>query len=947
MKKITRLSILLAALALASSCQDEAGLNPPQPLEVSLSASSADTKTALDGGAVKWEKGDEVALVFTHPTKAAVVETLSSSIESSAVSADFKGKLSVEVNSTEGGYDDAGYAVYPTSAVAADGTVNFTLPAEQRVRANGTFAAGMNLMSASVSLSDIQADGKASATFRNALSILRFTVADDVTSVTLTGSAPLAGKAPVALDAEGRLVVGDGSWSSSSNNVTLLPADGAETFNGKEVNLLVWPGTHSSMTVILNTKEFGSLNKTSTQEFTFEPSKFYTLNFNLDSETLVKELEGDLNDLEIDMSDIESRLEALETNVEKINYLLSQIQSVTMLSEYLDNAVYVKYAQQMYSTMKLDFQLSYIVRPAAAMQHLLDICAQEGNLSDVLSAKLVDKNGDFGSARITDAVLDGDILTVTVNASDLADAIYKGTSTAHLALQISDGNTDVISEFAKLVPKAGAGLNITRTENVPVLKGASFSMPYQYGAADYSQCQVTVEGTGFSTAPTITANSGSGNIRAYFGESDDLSKMSMKVTLVSGDESDTKIITFADGGSFKIATPNQVDYIGGEISVNVIENDFGTYQMQLNNGGGWIYETNTGVGGLYTLNQNSGSQRSADVQYTITNGTITYTKSVTITQKAYGASLTGSYFSNNEKLLLWQKTASCANALNIVILGDGYQKKDLLKGGKFERSARSAMDAFFAAEPFITFKDRFNVYMVANESQNEGLRLESVSENTHPTYFETYYKGAGNTYVNASSNGKTKVNNIVQNTLGLSGNAYYRTIVILLVNSSESLGSTDYPSMTTTSTSATGDGYASFSIAILAANSIETGGLIRHEAGGHAFGRLGDEYDVSWYNSTLVNERHGLGFYKNIATNTSYWSQFTSNGYGSDKVSYFSYGAGDIYRSTDMSGIMWNNKGSFNAVSRHAIYERIIKQTEGSGAYTFAKFMNYDKKNIE
>ena len=135
-------------------------------------------------------------------------------------------------------------------------------------------------------------------------------------------------------------------------------------------------------------------------------------------------------------------------------------------------------------------------------------------------------------------------------------------------------------------------------------------------------------------------------------------------------------------------------------------------------------------------------------------------------------------------------------------------------------------------------------------------------------------------------------------------------------------------------------------LAILAANSTETGGLIRHEAGGHAFGRLGDEYNVDWYTASLVNERHNVGFYKNIATSTSYWSQFTSNGYGSDKVSYFSYCTGDIYRSTNMSGIMWNNKGAFNAVSRHAIYERIIKQTEGSGAYSFAKFLQYDQKNI-
>ena len=948
MKKITRLSILLAALALASSCQDEAGLNPPQPLEVSITASSTGTKTALDGDAVKWEKGDEIALVFTHPSKAAAVENFSSTIETTSATAEFKGKLSLEVTKPGSEYNEAGYVVYPSSAVAANGSIQFSLPAQQRVRANGTFASGLNLSSAKVSLEDIQADGKANASFHNALSILRIPVKGDVTSLTFTGTAPLAGTAPFVVDFEqnGRLVIdSESQWSDRKTTMTLLPADGSDCFAEGTVNLLVLPGSHSSLKVTLNYKEFGTFEKTSTQDFTFEASKYYTLNLNADSETLVTELVTGLNDLELNLSEIENQLAALETNAEKISALVNQIQSVALVSEYLDNAVYVKFAQQMYSMMKFDFKVDYLVRPASAMSLLLELCAKEGNLSEVLSAQILNDNKNFTTLRVADAVLEGDILTVTYSASGLADGIYKGTSSASLALQISDGSTDILSDFVKLVPKAGAGLNITRTENVPVLKGASFSMPYQYGAGDYSQCQVTVTGTGFSEAPTITANSGNGNIRANFKESDDLSKMSLIVTLAYGDERDSRTITFADGGSFKVATPSSVDYIGGEVSLNVTENSFGSYQMQLNNGGGWIYETNTGVGGLYTVNLNSGAERSADVIYTISNGQITYTKSVKISQKATGTSLTGSYFANNEKLTLSQKTASCANAVNLVILGDGYQKKDLQKGGKFERSARSAMDAFFATEPYTTFKDRFNVYMVANESQNEGPRLASVSENDHKTYFGTYYNGGGNTYVNASADGKSKVNQIVQTTLGLSGNNYYRTVVILLVNTAENVGSTDYPSMTTTSTSATGDGYASFAIAMLAANSTETGGLVRHEAGGHAFGRLGDEYNVSWYNASLVYERHDVGFYRNIATNKSYWNQFTSNGYGSDEVGYHSYCSGDVYRSTNESGIMWNNKGHFNAVSRHAIYERIIKQTEGASAYTWNKFLSYDQKN--
>jgi hypothetical protein len=95
----------------------------------------------------------------------------------------------------------------------------------------------------------------------------------------------------------------------------------------------------------------------------------------------------------------------------------------------------------------------------------------------------------------------------------------------------------------------------------------------------------------------------------------------------------------------------------------------------------------------------------------------------------------------------------------------------------------------------------------------------------------------------------------------------------------------------------------------------------------------------------MVNERHNVGFYRNVATSQSYWSAFTAAGYGDDEVTYDKYGSYATYRSTRESGIMWNNNGQFNAVSRHAIYERIIKQSQGAGAYSWNSFLEWDKKN--
>ena len=55
----------------------------------------------------------------------------------------------------------------------------------------------------------------------------------------------------------------------------------------------------------------------------------------------------------------------------------------------------------------------------------------------------------------------------------------------------------------------------------------------------------------------------------------------------------------------------------------------------------------------------------------------------------------------------------------------------------------------------------------------------------------------------------------------------------------------------------------------------------------------------------------------------------------------YAYG---MYRPTQ-GGMMQSNTGEFNAPSRHAIYHRIIIESEGPSAYSWNKFLEYDKIN--
>ena len=938
--------VFLTAVLVVFSCIkiEEGGDTEATPIPdtqpTRLVTLEADRSASSD---TRWLGGDCISVVFTHDSKpVSLTEFVTYEDGKPASKAIFTADFSNYITQSEG-YNDGGYAISPSTAVEENGRIDFSLPTVQATDENGSAQRELWLASAPISLADISDDDAAQLNFTDAVSVIKFKVASDVTSVTIKGTSPFTGKAPLKVTEKGNIVVDNAmEWVEASTNVTLTPPSGAETFTNDVVyNLVVWPGLHNSMTIKVIYKELGEHETVTSESIELEPSKSYTLDLKADSGAILKEFDDALGEIGDDISDIKDRLEGLPA-------IMQQIQSVVVLSEYAENIAIAKYSDFSSFKKKEDISISYMIRPAAVAEELVS------RFSDAISAQLCYRTSsgalNFATLPLSEASLSDDILTVKVVADGLSDLFYKGEMSAQLALQISDGQTEIMSDFISLVPHLSPGLDIRKTADLPVLRGATLSMPFSYAPTTNSYTfSLSTEGISPSDVRVNYYDaSRTGYIYVDVKESDNVDDIKVDLILTCGDDVVSQPLTFVDGGPFDVVVSGAVDYIGGEVSLDVVNNSYGTYTLQLASGG-WIYQTSTGVDGHYTVDYNSGSERTASVVYTINtasaveNGALKYTKSVSILQLAYGTPLQRSYFSNGECLCLQSATSSVPHKLNLVILGDGYKKKDLLKGGKFERSAASAMSAFFGVEPYATFRNRFNVFMVAYESEHEGPRLETASPDSHKTYFETWYKGGGNTYLNTSSAGQDKVIDVVQNNLGLKDNDYYRTVAILLSNTAENVGSTAYPSMTTTSSEATGDGYASFSIAMIAANSTATGGLIRHEAGGHAFGRLADEYVVSWYTPTVVNDRHSVGFYRNVATDTAYWSAFAQAGYTSSEVMYDQYITG-LYRSTHENGIMWNNNGIFNAVSRWAIYDRIRKQTEGYSDY-WGEFLEYDIKN--
>ena len=946
----------------ASSCQKDEGGLKPQMRKVTIKAKMAKTKVALSEEKLQWEREDEIALVFLHEDGASHhVCELATEIDEAASAAKFKGSLDKSV--TKGnGYLDNGFVVYPKTAVDNKGLYQFSLPSVQTAAATeddfSGVESGLNLTSGKVSLADITSVGNTAAVeFKNACAILRFTLSEDVTSMSLTGTSNLAGKAPLLLNDEGRLVIDTkAEWSEDAKKVTLMPYDGDSFESGTLYNLLVWPGSHTAMTLAVNYKGYGEVSKTTTTPFTFSPSKFYTLNFDSSSDRLVEELNGVLTNIGGLSEVVNKDLLEVEADVEA---LLAQVQSISLMTEYLDNSAYAHYSMFNGRPEKLDVSLDYIVKPESAAEALVDAFKADNSiLSGVVRYTAESSYGDLNVKNV--AVNDvgfGKYVTVSFDASNINDKLYTDFFATSLALRIASGKTDVLSDFANLTPREGSTIKADHFEDIKVVPGARVVIPFSYAVSDpnatYEVKVSSYQGVQNAYMNKYYPDFKNGNFSVVLGE--DLSQIeSAKVTLSliigSGENKEviTKDFTFMDSGErVTFDSYDKVDCIGGDVVVepNVTEN---IKSLIVNS---CTLVSNTG--NLFTFSPNTGVERTATIEYkfNINQVTFNYYKSVSLIQKAAGSPIDETqYYQNGDRVILNTADASgCNNYLNIVILGDGYVKTDLKKGdGLFERRARSAMDSFFAIEPYKTFKDRFNVYMVAYESSESGtdIKSEGVDKNT---YFGSFWNGGGNTAAYVADT--APVINAVKTAVGGGEDAYLRSIAILLINTSEQAGSTGYP--VRESKSGFVNGYASFAIAVLAANSTGTNGLVKHEAGGHAFGRLADEYytpgnTASDANKTDLSNWHAKGWYWNVSpTNTGNYYKFTNLAYTADEVQYWEGGWGynyGIYRPTT-GGMMQGSTGVFNAPCRHAIYHRIITETEGVGAYSWSKFLDYDQRN--
>ena len=254
------------------------------------------------------------------------------------------------------------------------------------------------------------------------------------------------------------------------------------------------------------------------------------------------------------------------------------------------------------------------------------------------------------------------------------------------------------------------------------------------------------------------------------------------------------------------------------------------------------------------------------------------------------------------------QTAQEGNGIDIVLMGDGYNAKSI-NDGTYESVMREAMEYFFEIEPFAGSRNLFNVYSV---------NVVSGTSNSLGSYYAegTSIKGDDAKCFEYASK-------------AIAADRMDNALIITIINSTEFGGSTY---MYAPKTEGDWAGGKSVSYIPKVPLKMDFRGLVQHEAGGHGFAKLADEYTSGSGKEIPETEKEAIkafekyGWYRNVDFTDDpskvKWSHLLSDE-SSEGVfeGALGYSSG-VWRPSSTS-IMKDNQGTFNAPSREAIEYRI------------------------
>ncbi|MBO5685714.1 MAG: leucine-rich repeat protein, partial [Alistipes sp.] len=276
---------------------------------------------------------------------------------------------------------------------------------------------------------------------------------------------------------------------------------------------------------------------------------------------------------------------------------------------------------------------------------------------------------------------------------------------------------------------------------------------------------------------------------------------------------------------------------------------------------------------------------------------------------------------NYDGQVIANQTATKGAGVNIVFMGDCFDARDIATGSYLD-GIDEAIGYYFAIEPYKSYKEYFNVYTVVGMSTDSGMGTVNLVKEAK---FGSQYSLDGIepdteiTYEYAMKAPTVDAGNLNE------------TLVVMVENT-EDYGGICYM---------WGDGSA---IAICPmsrdAYPFDFRGIVQHEAGGHGFAKLADEYI---YHNAFIQScscpccshldafyaGKALGWYRNLSTNgdhhTVEWAHLFAHPDYTNMVDMYEGGyfhSRGIYRS-EANSCMNNNVPYYSAIQRQEMVERI------------------------
>ncbi len=361
-------------------------------------------------------------------------------------------------------------------------------------------------------------------------------------------------------------------------------------------------------------------------------------------------------------------------------------------------------------------------------------------------------------------------------------------------------------------------------------------------------------------------------------------------------------------------------------------------------------------------------------------------------------------FDNPEEGIVVLQEATKGDGTDIIIMGDGFDKTHFGSAGDYDEIMRKAYSDFFSVEPYTSLKEYFNVYYInavsaedhdAETSLNGEPLLNGAIQGDASTIFSTQFTPNTTSITGDDNATRTYAAQAIRKKGGKNGSEctdedeissrVNSSLIMVMVNVKCHAGTCSISYNFAT------DYCAVSSVAYTALSRSEEmrRWTLIHEAGGHGFGKLSDEYGDSSIsssnsNAVIINnwdyliKQHNSGLYRNINEHWTadeeaegwsalretytdksnvYWSDLLDASYDyTTSEGLGIYRGGNTYsnlfcRPTENSVMrdQFETDGHyFNAISRWAIWYRLMRLTNSTTAQSFKESLNdfiaFDKK---